>query len=70
MTGGRLVGPAVNLYLKQYGLKITQITASGPKGSVSKGDVLKYVKTNKLQPLPQGLQFNIVICADFLTDKN
>lgn len=52
--GGRLVGPAVNLYLKRYGLSITQVAGTGPKGTVSKGDVLQHVALNNLQPLPVG----------------
>jgi len=50
---GRLIGPAVHLYLKKYGLKVSQIVGSGPKGSISKGDVLKHVAVNQVQPVPQ-----------------
>lgn len=52
--GGRLVGPAVNLYLKHYGLTLGQVVGSGPKGTVSKGDILKHVKANNLKPVPHG----------------
>jgi pyruvate/2-oxoglutarate dehydrogenase complex dihydrolipoamide acyltransferase (E2) component len=48
------LGPAVKNYLKQYGLQPSQVTGTGRNGMVIKGDVLKYVQSNNIQPVPQG----------------
>ena len=37
-----MVMPAAGGYLRKYGLLPSQITATGPKGHVLKGDVLRY----------------------------
>lgn len=44
------VGPATNLLLAQFGIKSSQVEASGPKGLV-KSDVLKYIQDNNLSPI-------------------
>lgn len=46
----RSVGPAVRTLLEQYHLQSSQITATGRKGKLLKGDVLKYITDNKLKP--------------------
>ncbi|CAG7678302.1 unnamed protein product [Allacma fusca] len=46
-----LIGPAVKSLLTHYGLKPSEIQASGPKGVILKGDVLRLVSDRKLQPL-------------------
>merc|ERR1719430_2836135 len=46
-------GPAAALLLSQYGLDPSAIEGSGPKGNLTKADVLKYIKTNALStPTP------------------
>merc|ERR1719427_415199 len=46
-------GPAAALLLAQYGLNPSAIEGSGPKGNLTKADVLKYIKTNALStPAP------------------
>lgn len=50
----RLLGPAVKNYLKQYGLDSSNVSASGPHGTVTKGDVLKHVEVNKITPVSAG----------------
>ncbi|ODN03419.1 Pyruvate dehydrogenase protein X component, mitochondrial [Orchesella cincta] len=47
----RLVGPAVKNYLRKYGLESSQVSASGPHGTVTKGDVLKHALANKIEPV-------------------
>ncbi|CUT98957.1 dihydrolipoyllysine residue acetyltransferase [Echinococcus multilocularis] len=47
------IGPAVRLLLSSYGLSPQQITGTGPKGTVLKGDVLAYVTSKGLQKVPQ-----------------
>ncbi|XP_023719887.2 pyruvate dehydrogenase protein X component, mitochondrial isoform X3 [Cryptotermes secundus] len=44
------LGPAVRTLLEQYHLQSSQITATGRKGKLLKGDVLKYITDNKLKP--------------------
>lgn len=46
----RILGPAVRMLLEQYHLQSSQVTATGRKGKLLKGDVLKYVADNKLKP--------------------
>jgi pyruvate dehydrogenase complex dihydrolipoamide acetyltransferase long form len=46
-----LIGPAVKSLLMHYGLNPSEIEASGPKGMILKGDVLRLVSEKKLQPL-------------------
>jgi hypothetical protein len=38
------------MLLEQYHLQSSQISATGRKGKLLKGDVLKYVADNKLKP--------------------
>ncbi|ODM91889.1 Pyruvate dehydrogenase protein X component, mitochondrial [Orchesella cincta] len=47
----RLVGPAVNHYLRKYGLKASQVGGTGPHGTVTKGDVLNHALANKIEPV-------------------
>jgi len=42
------VGPAAALLLSQYGLDPKSIDGSGPKGNLTKSDVLGYIKTNAI----------------------
>ena len=44
------IAPAAGGYLLRYGVLPSQVVATGPRGHVLKGDVLKYVEDNKLQP--------------------
>jgi len=44
-------GPAAALLLSQYGLDPAKITGSGPKGNLTKSDVLKHIQENSL-PTP------------------
>jgi len=44
-------GPAASLLLAQYGLNPANIEGSGPKGNLTKADVLKHIQTNSL-PTP------------------
>ncbi|TRY80017.1 hypothetical protein TCAL_06576 [Tigriopus californicus] len=44
------VGPATHFLMAQYGIKSSQVKASGPKGIV-KGDVLQYIKDHNLKPI-------------------
>jgi len=44
-------GPAASLLLTQYGLNPANIEGSGPKGNLTKADVLKHIQTNSL-PTP------------------
>lgn len=45
-------GPAVTRLLGQYQLAGEQITATGRNKKLLKGDVLKYIADNSLQPKP------------------
>ena len=44
--------PSARLLIEAFGLIKGQIPASGPKGHLLKGDVLKYIELNKLTRLP------------------
>merc|ERR1719206_1227401 len=44
-------GPAASLLLSQYGLDPSKISGSGPKGNLTKADVLKHIQENSL-PTP------------------
>ncbi|GFO01081.1 dihydrolipoamide acetyltransferase component of pyruvate dehydrogenase complex [Plakobranchus ocellatus] len=59
---GHLVGPSVKKLLQEYNIQASSLSASGPGGALLKGDVLDYIKANKLDkkvqeapspPLPQ-----------------
>nr|CAD7262331.1 unnamed protein product [Timema shepardi] len=41
-------GPAVRLLLEQYGIEASQLLPTGPKGTLLKDDVLKYIAENNL----------------------
>ena len=38
------VAPAAGWWMRSYGVLPSQLTASGPKGYIVKGDVLKHIK--------------------------
>jgi pyruvate dehydrogenase complex dihydrolipoamide acetyltransferase long form len=50
------LGPAVKNHLKQYGLQPNQVAGTGRHGKATKGDVLKYVQSNNIQPVSQGAE--------------
>ncbi|CAL8082568.1 unnamed protein product [Orchesella dallaii] len=50
----RLIGPAVKNYLRKYGLESSQVSPTGPHGTVMKGDVLKHALANKIEPVAIG----------------
>jgi hypothetical protein len=64
----RTVGPAVRVLLEQYHLQSSQITATGRKGKLLKGDVLKYIADNKLKPKApkEGNLLNLMFCEFIL----
>ena len=39
--------------MRSYGVLPSKLTATGPKGYLVKGDVLKYIKTNNLSLRPR-----------------
>ena len=43
------VAPAAGGYLFRYGVLPSKVVATGPRGHVLKGDILKYIEENKLQ---------------------
>ena len=43
--------PAARLLVEAFGLMTRQIPATGPKGHLLKGDVLKYIEENKVPKL-------------------
>ena len=43
--------PASRLLVEAFGLMTKQIPATGPKGHLLKGDVLKYIESNKVPRL-------------------
>ncbi|CAG0888199.1 unnamed protein product, partial [Darwinula stevensoni] len=46
----KMMGPSVRGLLEQYGLKASEVPASGPHGLPLKGDVLAYIKKKGLIP--------------------
>jgi len=48
-SGDIKVAPAAGWYLRNYAILPSQVTASGPKGYITKGDVLEYIQANNLQ---------------------
>jgi hypothetical protein len=56
------------MLLEQYHLQSSQVSATGRKGRLLKGDVLKFVTDNKLKPkIPkEGNRTNAVFCVLFL----
>ena len=47
------ISPAAGWWLRSYGVLPSQVPASGPKGYILKGDVVKHVKTNSLSLRPR-----------------
>ena len=45
-TENTRMGPAVRFLLGKHNLDVSKITATGPKGTLLKGDVLKYLEHN------------------------
>lgn len=45
------ISPAAGWWMRAYGVLPSEVTATGPKGFILKGDVLKIVRGNKLQLL-------------------
>jgi pyruvate dehydrogenase E2 component (dihydrolipoamide acetyltransferase) len=43
------ISPAAAFYLRTYGIASGEVLASGPKGILQKGDVLKHIAQHKLQ---------------------
>ena len=46
------ISPAAGWWLRAYNVQAAQVTATGPKGFLLKGDVLKYIKENNLKIAP------------------
>ena len=47
------VSPAAGWWLRSYGVLPSQVAATGPKGYIVKGDVLKVIKADNLSLRPQ-----------------
>jgi pyruvate/2-oxoglutarate dehydrogenase complex dihydrolipoamide acyltransferase (E2) component len=43
------VSPSTWFYFLNYGIKPEAVTATGPKGHITKGDLLAYIRKNNLQ---------------------
>merc|ERR1711963_851676 len=50
---GHLMGPSVKKLLQEYNIKPSSVQATGPSGSLLKGDVLNYIKSQNLSKVPQ-----------------
>ncbi|KAE9589835.1 hypothetical protein Lal_00021650 [Lupinus albus] len=48
----RRISPAAKLLIAEYGLDASTLNASGPLGTLLKGDVLSAIKSGKLSPKP------------------
>ncbi|KAG8183607.1 hypothetical protein JTE90_025158 [Oedothorax gibbosus] len=48
----RLCGPSVKKLLEEYNIEVSKVPNSGPRGNVLKGDVLSYIKDQKLSFAP------------------
>lgn len=48
----RRISPAAKLLITEYGLEASTLNASGPHGTLLKGDVLSAIKSGKLSPKP------------------
>ncbi|TKY51706.1 Dihydrolipoyllysine-residue acetyltransferase [Spatholobus suberectus] len=46
------IGPAAKLLITEYGLDASTLNATGPYGTLLKGDVLSAIKSGKLSPKP------------------
>ncbi|XP_015941191.1 dihydrolipoyllysine-residue acetyltransferase component 1 of pyruvate dehydrogenase complex, mitochondrial isoform X2 [Arachis duranensis] len=51
-TSSKRISPAAKLLISEYGLDPSTINASGPHGTLLKGDVLSAIKSGKLTPKP------------------
>lgn len=51
-AGQRVLGPAVKALLETYGLKKSDIAATGPHGVLLKGDVLRHISQQSLSARP------------------
>ncbi|RYR28547.1 hypothetical protein Ahy_B01g052691 [Arachis hypogaea] len=51
-TSSKRISPAAKLLISEYGLDASTINASGPHGTLLKGDVLSAIKSGKLTPKP------------------
>eukprot|EP00835_Amoeboradix_gromovi_P003753 NODE_260_length_12610_cov_0.413076.p8 type:complete len:144 gc:universal NODE_260_length_12610_cov_0.413076:5635-5204(-) len=58
--------PSVQILLKQYNINSAAVSPSGPKNSLLKGDVLKYIASNKLKPVEVKLQASLVKYANIV----
>ena len=47
------ISPAAGWWLRSYAVLPSQVSASGPKGYIQKGDVLKHIKANNLSLRPR-----------------
>jgi hypothetical protein len=48
--GGKyLVAPAAGWWMRTYHVLPSEVTATGPKGFILKGDVLAHIEKNKIQ---------------------
>ncbi len=47
-----MLGPAVRNLLEKYGISPNEITGTGPRGMLLKGDVLSHIQKGKLTPVP------------------
>ncbi len=54
------MGPAVRGLLERYGLSASSVPATGPRGSLLKGDVLNYISRGKLLPIESRLNLNYI----------
>lgn len=50
-NAAKQVLPSVRQYLHHYDIDIRNVIGSGPKGRIVKGDVLEFIKKNKLNPI-------------------
>eukprot|EP01130_Rhizamoeba_saxonica_P016250 TRINITY_DN7476_c0_g1_i1.p1 TRINITY_DN7476_c0_g1~~TRINITY_DN7476_c0_g1_i1.p1 ORF type:complete len:473 (-),score=128.97 TRINITY_DN7476_c0_g1_i1:22-1248(-) len=50
LTSSGVLFPSVNRLFNIYGLSASDVTPTGPKNNILKGDVLKYIKKNGLKP--------------------
>lgn len=49
-TGFKRISPSAKLLITEHGLDASSITASGPRGTLLKGDVLGAIKSGKASP--------------------
>ena len=51
-TNTKRISPAAKLLITEYGLDASTLNATGPNGTLLKGDVLSAIKSGKLSPKP------------------